>query len=306
MAGEFDDEADGAVGGIEVELAELFFVHGAAVPPVEALGHLIDEVETEAEGFADIAHGGSAAIADDFSGHAGALAAIFFVDVLDDFFTPFVLEIDVDIRRLVAGGTDEALEKQIDFDGIDGGDADAIADGGVGGGASALAENAARAREFHEVVNGKKIIGDFELLDEDQFVLDELLDFFRNAGGISLGGALPGELGEIADGGFARGHYFVGIFVAQLVELESASLGDFQASMNGPRMRGEQAVHLRWRFEISFAVGEKFEAGVVNGAAVANACENILKRAALGGVIVNVIGGQQWDVERSAEVDNLL
>ena len=73
----------------------------------------------EPHGLADIAHGGSAAIGDDLRGHAGAVAAVFFVEILDDFFAPFVLEIDVDIRRLVAGGGDESLEEHVDASGID-------------------------------------------------------------------------------------------------------------------------------------------------------------------------------------------
>ena len=34
------------------------------------------------------------------------------VDVLDHFLAPFVLEVDVDVRRLVALAGDEALEQQ--------------------------------------------------------------------------------------------------------------------------------------------------------------------------------------------------
>ncbi len=46
-----------------------------------------------------------------------------------------MLEIDVDIGRLLPLGRDEALEQEVDLGGIDIGDGEAIADGGVGGGA---------------------------------------------------------------------------------------------------------------------------------------------------------------------------
>ena len=45
---------------------------------------------------------------------AGAVAAVFLVDVLDHLLAPLVLEIDVDVGRLVALGADEALEQQVD------------------------------------------------------------------------------------------------------------------------------------------------------------------------------------------------
>ena len=44
---------------------------------------------------------------------AGAVAAVAVVDVLDHLLAPLVLEIDVDVGRLVALGRDEALEQQV-------------------------------------------------------------------------------------------------------------------------------------------------------------------------------------------------
>ena len=43
----------------------------------------------------------------------GAVAAVFLVDVLDHLLAPLVLEIDVDVGRLVALLGDEALEQQV-------------------------------------------------------------------------------------------------------------------------------------------------------------------------------------------------
>ncbi len=46
-------------------------------------------------------------------GDAGVLAAVFAVDVLDHLLAPLVLEIDVDVGRLVALRRDEALEQEV-------------------------------------------------------------------------------------------------------------------------------------------------------------------------------------------------
>ena len=57
----------------------------------------------------------SAAVGDDGRGEAGALAAVLLVDVLHHLFAPLVLEIDVDVGRLVAFGGEEAAEDEVDL-----------------------------------------------------------------------------------------------------------------------------------------------------------------------------------------------
>ena len=53
------------------------------------------------------------AIVDDRRGNPGAVAAVFLVDVLDHLLAPLVLEVDVDVGRLLALLGDEALEQQL-------------------------------------------------------------------------------------------------------------------------------------------------------------------------------------------------
>ena len=55
------------------------------------------------------------AIADDGGGEAGAVAAVAGIDILDHLLAPLMLEIDVDVGRLLALGRDEALEQEIDL-----------------------------------------------------------------------------------------------------------------------------------------------------------------------------------------------
>src|SRR5688572_15014430 len=94
LGGEGDQGADGGIGGIDAGFTNLFVAQRAAMPPIEAFGELIDDVEAEAEGFADVADGAAAAVGDDGGGHSGAFAAVLFVDVLDDLLAAFVLEVD--------------------------------------------------------------------------------------------------------------------------------------------------------------------------------------------------------------------
>jgi hypothetical protein len=51
-------------------------------------------------------------VADDHRGERGAVPAVLAVDVLDDLLAALVLEIDVDVGRLVALDADEAAEEE--------------------------------------------------------------------------------------------------------------------------------------------------------------------------------------------------
>src|SRR5712671_6319443 len=98
------------------------------------------------------------------------IAAIGFENPLHDDFTPFVLEIDIDIGRLAALFRDEPLEQKIIAPGIDRSDAKYIADGGVGGRAAALAQNVLAAGETDDGIHRQKIRRVFESLDQLQLM----------------------------------------------------------------------------------------------------------------------------------------
>ena len=75
-----------------------------------------------------------------------------------------MLEIDVDVGRLVALGGDEALEQHVDDLRADIGDAEAVADDGIGRRAAPLAEDALRPGELDDVVHGQEIARIVQLL----------------------------------------------------------------------------------------------------------------------------------------------
>ena len=69
----------------------------------------------QAQRLADLADRHARAVVDDGGADRGAVAAVALVDVLDHLLAPLVLEVDVDVGRLVALGRDEALEQQVDL-----------------------------------------------------------------------------------------------------------------------------------------------------------------------------------------------
>ena len=96
--------------------------------------------------FADVAQRRARAITDDFCRHRRVAAPVAFVDVLDDLLAVLMREVDIDVGNLLSLFGHEALEEQIHPDRIDRGDAERVADGGVGGRAAPLAEHAETMR----------------------------------------------------------------------------------------------------------------------------------------------------------------
>src|SRR6266403_1056672 len=99
---------------------------------------------------ADLADRAAGAVANDGRGDAGAVAAVFVIDVLDHLFAPLMLEIDIYVGGLVARGAYEPLEQDVDLCRIDRGDAEAIADDRIRRRAAALAQDVAAARKGHD------------------------------------------------------------------------------------------------------------------------------------------------------------
>ena len=101
--------------GRRTVLLEAFRQVGGAVPPGHGLAQVVHEHRVQAQGLAHVPHCAAGAVGDQGGGQGGALAAVLFVDVLDNLFAPLVLEVHVDIRWFVPLLRDEALEQQGDL-----------------------------------------------------------------------------------------------------------------------------------------------------------------------------------------------
>ena len=141
----------------------------------------------EAEGFADFAGGGFAAVGDDVGGHGGAEFAVALVDVLDGLLAFFFGgQVEVDVGPLAAVFAEEALEEELHADGVDGGDFERVADGGVGGGAAALDEDVVALAVADDVPDDEEVAGEAEFGDEGELVID-LFTRAGEEGGIVFG-----------------------------------------------------------------------------------------------------------------------
>ena len=97
----------------------------------------------------------------------------FSIDVLDHPLAAIAArQIEIDVGPLAALLRQKPLEQQIHPDRIDGGDAQAVADGAVGRRAAPLDENPLLAAEIDDVPDDQEVAGEIELLDQVQFALD--------------------------------------------------------------------------------------------------------------------------------------
>ena len=255
-----------------------------------------------AERLADLAHGKPPAIANDGGGQPGAVAAVTGIDILNDLLAPLMLEIDVDVGRLLAFGRDEALEQEIDLGGVHIGDSEAVADRGIGGRASALAEDAVAARIVDDVVDGEEIARVIELGDQRELFLERVAHLGRDAAGKAPSRALPGQIFQMRLRGLAWRHRLVGIFVFQFVEGEGAGGGDLDAAAKRVLMAGEQTCHVLRGFDVALGIGFKLEPCFGNRAFLADAGEHVLQGTPVGGVIEHRIGGDERDAGARGEI----
>ena len=117
-------------------------------------------------------------VADDIGRERRPRPAVLAVDVLEDLLAPFVLEIHVDVGRLVALATDEALDQHLHPGRVHLDDAQHETDGRICGRTTPLAENALAACKAHDVVNREEVGLIAQVGNQRQLMLDQPDDPF--------------------------------------------------------------------------------------------------------------------------------
>ena len=313
--GECDQPLRDRAGGVEPGLREALGQDVAAVEPVVLAGEALDLRLVEAERAADVAQRAACAVADHGGGERGAFAAVLAVEVLDDLLAALVLEVDVDVGRLVALSRDEALDQHDAQLRVDLGDAQRPAHHRVGRRAAALAQDAALAGEAHDVVHGEEVGLVAELGDERELVLD--LRAHRGRGGVFgrwrcgrdrgrrgcaalLAGlaVAPGQPAldqpaQPARRGLVRGDELGGVLVAQLVEVEAAARRHRHGL--GEQLGRMAAGEGRALVQAQLGIGRERQAGLGHAAVQAQRAHHVGERAPRGLVHERAAGGDRRD-----------
>ena len=195
----------------------------APIPPLHDFREpaALGGAETKDPG--EVAQRAARPVHDDRGGERGAVATVLAVDVLQHLLAPLVLEIDVDVGRLVALARDEALEQQRRAPlRVHRGDPQAVAHARVGRRTSALTQNPLAARVGDDVLNGEEVRLVAQLGNERELVLDGGTLALRHTVGPAPARTLVRESAQVPRRGLPRRHELAGILVAQLLERETA------------------------------------------------------------------------------------
>ena len=80
------------------------------IPPGQGVRQLVDKAGIKSHGLADVAYGAARTVGNHGGCKRGAATGVFLVDVLDDFFTPLMLKVHVNVRGLIPLPGDESFE----------------------------------------------------------------------------------------------------------------------------------------------------------------------------------------------------
>ena len=293
LAGEVERQAQAAVAEVQVQGFGMLGFDAFVAPAPDLAGQRAGHVFGQAQRLAHFAHGAASAVADHGGAQSGAVAAVVVVHPLDHAFALLMLEVHVDVGGFVALGGDEALEQQPAAGGVDAGDAQHVADGGIGGGAAALAQDVLAAGVADDAVHRQEIGGVPKLLDQAQLVAQLGCHRVRDGLRVAPGGAFPGQPLQGLLRGQGRVFDLVGVLIAQVGEVEAAPAGEFDGAGDGVRVAGEQPGHVLGRLQVPVGVALPPEPGGIDGAAFPDAGHHVLQDAPLRMVEQHVAGGDE-------------
>ena len=298
--------ADLEVVEIEAGFEELLLlrVFGIVIAPHRREARdFVERGDVEAEDLAGFARGESSAIGDHVRGHRRAVLAVALVDVLDDALALVAAgKIDIDVGPFAALFGEKAFEEQIHADRIDGGDAERITDGAVGGGAAALAEDALLFGEAHEVPDDQEIAAEPQLVDELQFAFD-LLARAVVIRLIAAARAFVGQLPEKRGNGLARRQRIVGKLIAEIGQREAEARRNDLRVGDGFRNVGEKLRHFRGALEMALGIAREQAARFGQRGLVMQAGEDVEHFALRFRRVADAVGGDQGQLEAARELD---
>ena len=262
-----------------------------SVEPLVAPGQPVDPRFVQPERPAHVAHRAADAVGGQGRRQGGAVAAVAAVDVLDHFLAPLVLEVDVDVRRLIALAADEALEQQHRLHRVDRRDAQAEAHRRVGRRPTALAQDALRAGELHHVVHGEEEGLVLQLGDQLQLALDLPFHLRRYPTRIAYAGTGVRLARQVLDRRLAWRHDLGRVFVAQFAQLEPAPLRQRHAARQP--LGSEQPCQRESGAQVLLAVARQLESALGHGALQADRGQRVEQRLARAGMHQHVAGRRQ-------------
>ena len=255
---EIGELAHPRIDAVHADLAQVPGQRLAAVHELEAvhqLGQPIDQIGVKAQRLAHFPRGAAVAVGDDVGRHRRAQLAVALVDVLDHALAPIAAgQVEIDVGPLAALFREEPLEEQLHPDRVDGGDAEAVADGAVGRRPAALHEDAALAAEVDQVPDDEEVAGQIELLDQIQLAAD-LRPRAVVIRPIPLARADLRDLAQKRRHRLARRHRVLRKAIAQVGHRVLEPIGQLARGGDGLRQIGKARRHGLGRSQVALGIG---------------------------------------------------
>jgi hypothetical protein len=286
----------GGIGRIEPDLGAARRQLLALFPPGQVAGQGVDRRQRKAQRAPGVAQRTPGAVGDHRRSQRGALAAVAGIDVLDHLLAPLVLEIDVDVGRLVALLRHETLEQHGGPRRVHLGDEERVAHRRIRRRAAPLAQYPLPARPGDDVMHGEEVGRVGHLGDQPQLMLDLGRHLVRHAGGVALREAILGQPAQPGIRCLAGRHHLLGVLVAQLGQREFAARGRRQGL--GQQLGRVEARERQARAQVALAVGKQRMAGIHHRGLQAQRGQRILQGPARTHMHVHVAGGEQRQAQR--------
>ncbi|MNP01315.1 hypothetical protein D3C76_931240 [compost metagenome] len=219
--------------------------------------------------------------------------------ILDHLLAPVVLEVHVDVRRLVALARQEALEQQAVLHRVEFGDAQHETHHRVGSRTPPLAKNALAAGEVDDVVHSQEVAFVAQFLDQGQFLGQHIPHLATRPRRPAQRQALLAQCAQPACRGMALGHQFAWVLVLQLAQFELAALGDGQGLSQ--QVGGVKFAQLRLAAQVPLAVGKQKAPGLGHLAVLADGGHAVLQGTATAHMHVHIATGHGADTQSSRQ-----
>ena len=271
--------------------------------PAHGAGQTVDLLYRDAEHLAYLPGGAAVAVGDDVRGHGGALGPVAFVDVLDHPLAAVAArQVEVDVRPLPALLGEEALEEQLHPHRVHRGDAQAVADRAVGGGAAALDQDPLPAAEVHDVPDDQEVARELELADQEELALD-LPPRLLVVGPVALAGPGLRHRAEVGVQGLPRRHRVVGKAIPQVREGELEALRQGKGVPQEVRAVREERLHGLRRFQMPLGVLAQPPSRRGQGLFLADAGQHVEEGPASRGGVANAVRGHGSDAQGVGQVE---
>ena len=273
---------------------------------VYPLGQLVHILEGKPQGLAQVACGPLQLVGAHHSREGGAVPAPPVVHPYYQLLPDVAGKVQVDIRDRCHVLGQEALQGEVELQGIDVREADQVAHQhrhrrapsparrpllqGYLGVAQAQLDHYLPG-ELDDVVVDQKEAGQVVLLDQGELLPQPRLHLFRDAA-VSTSSGLAAQVLQVGLGSESLRHRVVGEAVAQVPgQVEGAAVRYTERVHYGVGAIFEQRSHLPRRLQIEVGVGPPLAVGLLQRPVVFDGHQGVLEPVPLGDVVVDVVGG---------------